>query len=696
MIEEIKSVLIEFDIVINDNDIFSKIELLFDKKDHQGIWQILSKNILTPSMPFVLHKQLYHVVYGESGIDPAPCWVPTEEEINSTNLYAIQADLGLKSYWDLHRWSIVNRELFWEKLVDKTGIRFTEKPHKTLDGETSKSPHWFKGGKMNVYESCFQPRGDKPAIVYKEEGSKISYQTFAELNAECNRVANGLLEMGLTKGDSVAIDMLMTVESVAIYLGIIKAGCIAVSIADSLAPKEIQKRLEISNAKLLFTQDVILRASKVLPLYDKVLQANPSKVVVLPAKENLQIRLREQDISWNSFLSDNKEFEMVVCNPMDTINILFSSGTTGEPKAIPWNHTTPIKCAADGYLHHDIQEGNVVSWPTNLGWMMGPWLIFAALINKATIALYHGTPTGLDFVEFVRDAKVNMLGVVPSIVKQWRLGERLEGIDWSCIKNFSSTGESSNAEDMFWMMSKAGYKPVIEYCGGTEIGGGYLTGTMVQPAAPACFTTPALGLDLVMLDDEGARTNKGEVFIIPPSIGLSVSLLNKNHEEEYYLETPEYNDNVKGCSGVALGNQKTLSNTVYLRRHGDEIEDINGSFFRAHGRVDDTMNLGGIKVSSVEIERVANQIEGVKETAAIAISGSGGPSELVIYVVLDEDCIESEKSLQIKMQVAIKSTLNPLFKIKEIQIVATLPRTASNKVMRRTLRKMHLSKIQES
>jgi acetyl-CoA synthetase len=545
---------------------------------------------------------------------------------------------------------------------------------------------------MNIYDSCINGPHNQAAIVYQNESGKISKQTYGELDIECSRVARGLNEIGLRKGDAVAVDMVMTIESVAIYLGILKAGCVAVSIADSLAPNEIQKRLMISKAKVVFTQDVIIRGSKKLPLYEKVLEAKPERVIVLPIQGNLQATIREQDILWDDFLFEYNEFSSVVCDPMDSINILFSSGTTGEPKAIPWNHTTPIKCASDGFLHHDIKQGDVVCWPTNLGWMMGPWLIFATLINKGTIALCYAPPTGIEFIEFVRDVKVSMLGVVPSIVKQWRLRGLLNDIDWSAIKNFSSTGESSNEEDMLWMMSKAGYKPVIEYCGGTEIGGGYITGTMVQPAAPACFTTPALGLDILMLDENGIKSNKGEVFIIPPSIGLSVSLLNKDHYEEYFQDTPKCEGAIQGCSGLSMEEQSVFSGNVFLRRHGDEIEQINADFYRAHGRVDDTMNLGGIKVSSVEIESTLNQLDGIKETAAIGISSLGGPSELVLYIVLEEGHTATTEELIKLMQLAIKNKLNPLFKIKEAHLTNSLPRTASNKVMRRALRNQYLSR----
>ena len=284
------------------------------------------------------------------------------------------------------------------------------------------------------------------------------------------------------------------------------------------------------------------------------------------------------------------------------------------------------------------------------------------------MALYYGAPMGTEFGEFVRDAKVNMLGVVPSMVKNWRNSNALNGIDWTRINNFSSTGESSNADDMFWLMGQAGYKPVIEYCGGTEIGGGYLSGSMLQPAAPSYFTTPCMGLNLHVLDEMGKETNQGEIYISGMSIGLSIELLNQDHHQVYFENTP----------------QRESRN---LRRHGDEIARLSSGFYRAHGRVDDTMNLGGIKISSIEIERTLNRLEVVIETAAIAVSdSSGGPSQLVVYAVTKSGVEQNAEELKLEFQKRIREKLNPLFKVQDVVITDSLPRTASNKVMRRVLR----------
>jgi acetyl-CoA synthetase len=242
---------------------------------------------------------------------------------------------------------------------------------------------------------------------------------------------------------------------------------------------------------------------------------------------------------------------------------------------------------------------------------------------------------------------------------------------------------------MLYLMSLAGYKPIVEYCGGTEIGGAYITGTLVQPAAPATFTTPALGLDFVILDEEDSPADTGEAFIVPPSIGLSTELLNKDHHQVYFADTPPLPTPLRahGCAPLQL--------PIPLRRHGDRVERLPNGYYRAHGRTDDTMNLGGIKVSSAEIERALNTVEAVYETAAIAISPpEGGPSQLAIYAVVAPAARQHPEKLKTSLQEAIRQQLNPLFKIHDVVIVDALPRTASNKVMRRVLRDRYQTALQ--
>ena len=163
---------------------------------------------------------------------------------------------------------------------------------------------------------------------------------------------------------------------------------------------------------------------------------------------------------------------------------------------------------------------------------------------------------------------------------------------------------------------------------------------------------------------------EGELFLVPPSIGLSQRLLNRDHDAVYYEGCP------KGPNGEVL------------RRHGDQVARLAGGYFSAQGRADDTMNLGGIKVSSIELERVLERHPEVYEAAAVAVQPGGeGAEQLVVFAVLQERVDDAE--LQRQLGKAIARELNPLFKIHDLVVVDSLPRTASNKLMRRELRRQY-------
>jgi acetyl-CoA synthetase len=644
-------------------------------------WRLVSQTVLSPDIPFPVHLHLYREVFRDWDVlqGPPPAWVPGERDIKDSNIAAFAEKVGVPIA-DLHRWSTDNRAEFWEHMVDSLGIKFRKAPSRIVDLVLGPEwPHWLPGARLNIAESCFQASPDVPAIIHQAEGGPIEVTTYRELDRLSNRFARALAASHLPKDESVAIAMPMTLEAVAAYLGVIKAGYAVASIADSFAPDEIATRVRLASSGMAVTQDVLLRAGKTLPMYQKLVDAGVKRVIVTRSGAAEAVALRDGDTWWDDFLAQDDVFEAVSCDPDDLCNVLYSSGTTGDPKAIPWTHTSPIKCAMDGYLHHDIHPGEVVTWPTSIGWMMGPWHIYATLVNRATMALYYGAPNTREFCEFVQDTRTVMLGLVPSIVKAWQNGDMVRGLDWSAIKLFSSTGETSKADDYLYLMSLANYRPVVEYCGGTEISGGYITGSIVRPASPATFSTPAFGLDFYILDEQGQPASTGEVFLVPPSIGLSNELLNKDHHDVYYADTPP------GPKGELL------------RRHGDEMEALAGGFYRAHGRADDTMNLGGIKVSSAEIERALQYVDGVLETAAVAFNPpDGGPSLLVVYAVMVADAPLQGEALKKEMQRSIATRLNPLFRISEVVVAPTLPRTASNKVLRRVLRDQYAASYGDS
>lgn len=679
-------------------------------------WTLLSKRLLHPLLPFSFHQMMYYGCFKDFGPDP-PAWSPDPEAAMLTNVGQLLERRGkeflgstykdpISSFSHFQEFSVSNPEVYWKTILDELSVSFSVPPQCILSENTSRESslanpggQWLPGAYVNPAKTCLtlncKRTLDDVVIRWRDEGNDdmpVSSLTLEELRSEVWLVAYAINALGLDRGSAIAIDMPMNVESVIIYLAIVLAGHVVVSIADSFAPLEISTRLKISEAKAIFTQDLIIRGDKSIPLYSRVVNAQAPMAIVIPTKGcSFSMNLRDGDISWHDFLEKATDLRgdefAAVEQPVEAFtNILFSSGTTGEPKAIPWTHVTPFKAAADAWCHMDIRKGDIVAWPTNLGWMMGPWLVYASLLNGASIALYNGSPLVSGFAKFVQDARVTMLGVIPSIVRIWKSANSTLGYDWSAIRCFASTGEASSVDEYLWLMGRAQYKPIIEYCGGTEIGGGFVSGSLLQPQSLAAFSTPAMGCSLFILGDDGHPIPQnvpgmGELALGPLMFGASSTLLNADHYNVYFKGMPLWNGKI-------------------LRRHGDVFERTSRGYYHAHGRADDTMNLGGIKVSSVEIERVCNAVDSnVLETAAVGVPPpQGGPEQLVIAVVFkdsDDSTVDLDK-LRISFNSAVQKKLNPLFRISHVVPCSSLPRTATNKVMRRVLRQQLSQQDQNS
>ncbi|XP_022153807.1 probable acyl-activating enzyme 18, peroxisomal [Momordica charantia] len=690
---------VEFDRILQN------VVLVPKRSDPREVWrELMARRVLKPTHPYGLHQLVYYSVYANwdsSSNGPPPYWFPSLDQSKLTNLGKIMELHGPKllgasykdpisSYSLFQKFSSQHPEIYWSIVLEELSVTFHKEPRCILDMAEKSKGRWLPDSILNIAECCLLPssrplRDDNSlAIVWRDEGgdnSNVNRMTLKELREKVTLVANAL-DARFSKGDAIAIDMPMTVHAVIIYLAIVLAGFVVVSIADSFSANEVAVRLRISNAKGIFTQDFILRGGKKYPLYSRVIEGGSCKAIVIPATGNtLEVDLREQDLSWEEFLSTAKELPRSNCysavyHSIDAMtNILFSSGTTGDPKAIPWTQLSPIRAVADAWAHIDIHVGDILCWPTNLGWVVGPTSLYSCLLTGATLALYHGSPLGRGFGKFVEDAGVTLLGTVPSLVKTWKDTQCMEGLDWTKIRYFTSTGETSNVDDDLWLSSRSYYKPIIECCGGTELASSYIMGSPLQPQAFGAFSTASMTTGFVILDEHGMPYPEdqpcvGELGLFPLYLGASDTLLNADHDEVYFKGMPIYNE-------------------MQLRRHGDIIKRTVGGYFVVQGRADDTMNLGGIKTSSVEIERICDHAEeSILETAAVGVSPiEGGPEQLVILVVLRKGYRRSPQELKIKFSKAIQSKLNPLFKVGFVKIVPNFPRTASNKLLRRVLRK---------
>ncbi len=304
--------------------------------------------------PFSAHWKAFREAYPD---DPVPvAWWPEPTTRERSNLASLLEELGLEDYRALHRFSVVNREEFWTRVLRRLGIVFETEPGAILDlADGVRHPRWLRGAKLEITRSCFTAPPEKPAILYGREGAgQAESLTYAQLEAQVNRFANGLRARGFEPGDSVALYMPMTPECVVAYLGTVRAGCRVVSVADSFSADELRTRLEIGGARAVVTVSSYRRAGRDINLYGKVRAAarscdEPPFAVVLEADE-----LEQRDLAWEDFLGDDTGLPSLAFDPDHVTNVLFSSGTTGAPKAIPWTELTPLKSGMDAHFHQDV------------------------------------------------------------------------------------------------------------------------------------------------------------------------------------------------------------------------------------------------------------------------------------------------------------------------------------------------------
>lgn len=669
---------------------------------HEDAWTIFRKGLLTPEQPMALHRLLFETTYESWDVDaqgPRPVWRAEPEATAHSNIARLMEEKNFSTYGELYRWSITYGRQFWSEMIERLGVPFKNGwqagTENIVDLSDVESPRWMVGAKLNMAEACFQAPPEATAIIFQREGDDTLHRlSYGELNCSSNRIASALTRAGYKAGDKFAIDMPMHLEAVNIYLGVLKMGGCVVSLADSFKAPDVEIRLEAAQpTAAIFVQETSGGARR-FTLYEEVLKAkNLPRAIVLGDGGSTPKLLREGDIAYSDFLRDASDyFDPVALEPEHNLVIIFSSSTSSgkeksdekpkPPKAIPWRAHTLIKSAVDAHLHHNIQPGKVLCWPTNLGWMMGSFAIFAALANKGTLALYEGNVVSREFCRFVERAGVNMLGLVPTIAEGWEQKNLTTGCDWSAVELFSSTGSPSNPSNYFYLMSRAsGYRPVFEYMGGTEIGGGYLHGTLLHPAAPSCFTTPCLGTDIFTPSADSDDWRAGEVFIVMrsgadecPPMGLSTTLLNFDHHEKYFARS------LKSPEGYVL------------REHGDIILHHPGGFITSGGRSDDGMNINGIKTSSLDIENYIKdaQIVGLADVAAIGVRPpEGGEDWLVIYALVNDGNLTSE-ALQKYCREAIKARNPQLARVHDVVVIDKLPLTASGKLRRRYLQDSYL------
>lgn len=623
-------------------------------------------------------------------------WQPTAEVIERSRLMSFMRQVGVSTWPELYRFSVDNIEKFTEEVIRFLDLRFDPPFSKLLDmPDGPEFPVWLKGAGFNVTESCLD-RWQKPedavlpAIIWESETGETRTLTYGDLFDIVAKLAGGLKKAGFVRGDAIGIYLPMIPETVISLLAINRIGAIAVPVFSGYGVEAIASRLNAVGAKGLFAASIFFRRGKIVDSLTTALAAaqrctTVNKLIVISHGNELNPGSNDEQpeiIDYNTLIAEGILADAEKTGAEDPLIILYTSGTTGKPKGIAHTHASfPIKAAQDMAFGTDVGKGTRICWYTDIGWMMGPWLIYGALINGATVCLYDGAPDypNPDRIwEFSARHSIEILGISPTLVRAMAAyGDDLpKRHDLSALRFFASTGEPWNPSPWRWLFEVVGNSrvPIINYSGGTEISGGILMGNPLLPMKPCSFPAPCPGIDADIFDENGHSVpagTVGELVIKQPWIGMARGFWK---EKERYLET-------------------------YWRRfpgvwvHGDfAMRDNDGHWFIL-GRSDDTLKVAGKRVGPAEVESVLVSHPEVVEAAVIGIPDEIKGTTMIAFCVLRNfDTIQEGQNATLVSQLKdlVSKQMGKPLAPSQIHFVSALPKTRNAKVMRRVIRSAYL------
>ncbi|MEV0685573.1 AMP-binding protein [Nocardia sp. NPDC050378] len=620
-------------------------------------------------------------------VQPAeqPAWVPDATIRERSRLLAAMRAWGFgddaAAVAALNERAIAEPEWFWRAATTDLGVDFSVPFDRVVDNSAGKPfPRWFTGGGVNIAQLAAHrhargPAADRLAVVYEGDEGERRTLTFAELDEQVRRFAANLTQLGVRRGDRVVLFMPVVPEAAVAFLAIAMIGAVSVPTFSGYAPDALATRLQDSEAVLLVTADGTTRRGKRVELKataDAALESAPTVAKVVVVRHlGTEVPMRaDRDVYYDELDADPAPVPTADTESNDPLTIVYTSGTTGRPKGIVHSHGGfAVKTAVDFGYGFDVHEGDVVSWITDLGWLVGPMLMTGPLQLGATIVMIEGLPTHPSahrMWEIIERNGVTVAGIAPTAARALKAAGEEVTHAMPSLRTFVSTGEAWDEPTWWWLFSEVGggTRPIVNYSGGTEVGGGILIGYPFLPAAPAAFTGALPGVDASVFGEDGNPVvgEIGELVVRNTFPGMTHAFW---QDRDRYLDT-YWNQ----WDGVWV--------------HGDLASIDEQGMWRIHGRSDDTIKLSGRRVGPAEIEAALLRDNRIAEVAVIGVPDELRGQRAVAFAVMRSSG-QTPEDLQ---DTAIRNAGRSF--APSVVVVESLPKTKNGKIMRRAIRSRYL------
>lgn len=620
-----------------------------------------------------------------------PLWKPSLSDINSSNLHQYRLYLKQKynlvfgDYHELWQWSVDSTELFWASIWDFFGVKSSQDFSSVTDGEQMPKTKWFNNSKLNYVENIFKNKNNGfPAIISLSESRIAKETTWSELEKEVAAIQAVFKNCGIEKGDRIAAFVPNSVESSIALLATLSTGAIWSSCSPDFGVESVIDRFLQIQPKILIATNGYEYNGKKYPKTNEVVEIieKITSIEVVIWIDFIQAAIPEtsvRNLIWDDCLKEESNglfFEQMDFN--DPIWILYSSGTTGLPKAITHSHggmlLEHLKYLS---LQNDVKVGERFFWYSTTGWMM--WnFVHASLLVGATAVIYDGSPAypNLEFLWKLADEhRINHFGTsAPFLVACMKANIDIKAkYNLQNLRSIGSTGSPLPPEAFDYVYNKI--KENLWLCsmsGGTDVCTAFVGSCIERAVYRSEIQCRALGVSLEVWNESGESVlqEMGEMVLTKPMPCMPIYFWNDIDFQRYNASYFELYPNVW--------------------RHGDWIEVSAHDGLIIYGRSDATLNRHGVRIGTAEIYNVVNQFKEIKDSLVVNLELKGGAHYMPIFIEMNDGLVLEESLIQ-EVKNQLKSQYSPRHVPDEFIAVEQIPYTISGKKMEGPVKKILLN-----